>query len=93
MDKLLVSMLQKTWGRNIIYSVFGVMAAAAATLGWFSAKMVEEVSAVREEVVECERRCAGKIDSIRQEQIAEVKAALERQGKIEQYIQQIRRKK
>jgi membrane protein required for beta-lactamase induction len=97
MDNLLVSMLSKVWGRNIIYSVLGLLVAAIASLAWFSAKMVSEVSDVREaakqEVLAAERRCAAEIDSIRREQIAEVKASLERQRKIEQYLEIVKNKR
>lgn len=97
MDKILFKLIGQAWGRNIIYSVFGLMSGAISWQAWEGRRIGEAMEKEREaakvEIRECYRQCSIEKDLIRKEHLASLSAALERQQRIEDELRKIKTKK
>jgi hypothetical protein len=95
MDKILFKLIESTWGRNILYTLFAVLIGAIFLLGRETARLNEvraaEQAAWRNEVREIWRQHAQEKDAMRREQMEIIQAALDAQRKINERINSLKR--
>lgn len=96
MDKILFRLIESTWGRNILYTLFAVLIGAIFLLWRETARLNEvrasEQAAWRSEIIQLAERHAAEKDAMRKEQMEIIQAALDAQRKINERIRSLKKK-
>lgn len=95
MDKILFRLIESTWGRNILYTLFAVLIGAIFLLWRETARLnevrVKEQEAWRKEIQQLTERHAEEKDSLRKEQVDKIQKALDEQRKINERIRSLKK--
>lgn len=96
MDRILVKMLESTWGRNVLYMFFSALFAAVFFLARETARLnnvrAAEQEAWRNEVRQMAEKHAAEKDAMRREQMEIIQAALDAQKRINERIRSLNKR-
>lgn len=96
MDKILLNLLSTAFGRNLITATMMVLVAGNVGLAYYVAKINQEHKiereAIRNEMLEIERKWALKFETELRQQIEITKEALRRQTLLTEQVREIKMK-